>query len=202
MPRPRCRATLEAGLRLDINSLVRSGLIPPLAHKSIASMRWTDSYSGEETASIEITCQLETDRLGFCDINLDGRAQRIFIVARERHFGGVQWYFICPYMNQRASVLWMPPGASTFACRQEWGRRVAYASQFCDRDGRAHQGQAKIRGKLCKIGGFEPEKWEFPPKPKGMRWRTYQRAEAKFDRYEAILNEGIEELAERLGWLK
>jgi hypothetical protein len=31
-----------------------------------------------------------------------------------------------------------------------------------------------------------------------MRWRTYNRAVEKFDRYEAILEEGVVELAARL----
>jgi hypothetical protein len=36
-------------------------------------------------------------------------------------------------------VLWIPPGAHSFACRQRWGRSVAYASQFSTRIDRAHQ---------------------------------------------------------------
>jgi hypothetical protein len=99
-------------------------------------------------------------------------------------------YFVCPYTKRHVSVLWMPPGARDFACRQNWGRQVAYQSQFLDRDNRAHHGQARIRSRLCSIGGFDPDQWDFPPKPKWMRWRTYNRAEEKFDRYESILHEG------------
>jgi hypothetical protein len=94
-------------------------------------------------------------------------------------------------------VLWMPPGASDFACREEWGRQVAYASQFLDRDNRAHQGKAKINSRLCSIGGFDPAEWDLPPKPKWMRWKAYNRAKEKFDSYEAILDAGITELALR-----
>jgi len=100
---------------------------------------------------------------------------------------------------RRASVLWMPPGARNFACRQEWGRQVAYASQFECRDNRAHRGQAKIRNRLCSIGGFDHEEWGFPPKPKRMRKKTYRRAEAKYSRYDSVLDSGIIELAARLG---
>jgi len=100
---------------------------------------------------------------------------------------------------RRASVLWMPPGARNFACRQEWGRQVAYASQFECRDNRAHRGQAKIRNRLCSIGGFDHEEWGFPPKPKWMRKKTYRRAEAKYSRYDSVLDSGIIELAARLG---
>jgi hypothetical protein len=27
---------------------------------------------------------------------------------------------------------------------------------------------------LCSVGGFNPDEWDFPPKPKWMRWRTYK----------------------------
>ena len=113
-----------------------------------------------------------------------------------RHFGGRQWYFICPYMNQRASVLWMPPGAQRFACREEWGRQVAYGSQFSTVTDRAHRGQAKIKARL--IGTCDPDAWNLPPKPKWMRWRTYQRHVDKFDAYEGILDRGTFALVARM----
>ena len=64
----------------------------------------------------------------------------------------------------------------------------------------AHRGKARINTRLCSIGGFDPDEWEFPPKPKWMRWPTYNHAEEKFDRYEAMLDEGIIEFAIRLGF--
>jgi len=73
---------------------------------------------------------------------------------------------------------------------------VAYASQFKGRTNRAHRGKAKIRSRL--IGNLDPDEWDLPPKPKWMRWKTYNRAVAKFDRYEAILDEGTFELLVRL----
>ena len=63
---------------------------------------------------------------------------------------------------------------------RRWGRQVAYNSQFSGRIDLAHQGQARIKSRLCSSGGFDPDEWEFPPKPKWMRWRTYNRAEEKF----------------------
>jgi len=119
-------------------------------------------------------------------------------VSCPRRFGGSQWYFICPYMNRRASVLWKPAGAQTFACRQKWARQVAYSSQFQTATDRAHHGKAKISSRLCSIGGFDPEEWDLPPKPKWMRWRTYNRAVEKFDHYEAILDAGTFALVAKL----
>ena len=199
MPRPSYRAILENGLKLDINSLARRGFLRPGAATGPVGIRWTNNYWGD-TATGLITADLSGEFEGWFHIQIDGGAdQLIMTVARTRHFGGRQWFFMCPYLNRRCMVLWMPPGANRFACRQRWGRQVAYASQFLDRDNRAHQGKAKISAKLCRIGNFDPDDWDFPPKPKWMRWPTYLRAEQKFDRYEAILDEGSFELALRLG---
>src|SRR5262249_7056181 len=73
---------------------------------------------------------------------------------------------------------------------------VAYRSQFLDADNRAHAGQAKIKSRL--IGDLDPEEWDLPPKPKWMRWSTYNRHVERYDRYEAILDDGIAELVAKL----
>ena len=196
MPRPADRVRLESGLKLNINQLVKAGGIPPVGSISTLSKSWSGNYYIDQTTA---TLRVErlTDRLGECGIGIDGQWQIVWLEASPRHYGGVQWYFICPVTKRRVSVLWMPPGANTFASRQRWGRQVAYASQFLDRDNRAHQGEAKIKARLCRIGGFNPEEWDFPPKPKGMRWRTYRRFEERFDAYERQLDEGFGELAAR-----
>ena len=198
MPRSLQRVRLESGLKLDLNRLVRRGFIQPGASTTPIGIGWTNSYSGEQIASGFITADMSGLVQGWFRIQLGNVDQRVILISRPRYFGGRQWYFICPYMNRRVSVLWMPPGARDFACRQRWGRQVAYASQFSDRINRAHQGKAKINSRLCSIGGFDPDDWDFPPKPKWMRWRTYNRAEGKFDRYESILDEGMFALLARL----
>jgi hypothetical protein len=63
-------------------------------------------------------------------------------------------------------------------------------------DNRAHRGKAKIKARL--IADLNPDEWELPPKPKWMRWRTYNRYVERFDRYEDILTDGIEGLAAKL----
>jgi hypothetical protein len=198
MPRPCQRVRLENGLKLDLNRLARRGFIDPGGYKC-SGIRWTNNYTGEPIASGFITADMSGQDEGWFRIQIGSLDQRIILVARPRHFGGRQWYFICPCTNRRVSVLWKPPGARYFACRQKWGRQVAYNSQFLDRDNRAHRGKAKINSRLCSIGGLDPDDWDFPPKPKWMRWRTYNRAEEKFDRYESVLDEGVVELAMRLG---
>jgi hypothetical protein len=51
---------------------------------------------------------------------------------------------------------------------------------------RAHRGKARIKAKL--IGELDPNEWIFPPKPKWMRWSTYDALERKFDKYEGFLH--------------
>ena len=85
-------------------------------------------------------------------------------------------------------------GCSLFRISADWARQVAYASQFMTPVDRAHRGKARINSRLCAVGGFDPDEWEFPPKPKWMRWRTYQRAEDRFNAHEAALDRGTFEL--------
>jgi hypothetical protein len=154
MPRPKSRARLEYGVKLNINRLVRSGKIEPGAHIESGTI-WR-TYRGELTGRFEARIDGPDEgwfRIRIGEIGLD---QRINIVSCPRHFGGRQWYFICPFMNRRVSVLWMPPGAPYFACRQRWGHGVAYVSQCLGSEDRAERGKAKINSRLCSIGGFYP----------------------------------------------
>lgn len=93
--------------------------------------------------------------------------------------------------------MWRPPDAIRFYSRQAWRRQVAYASQFLDPDNRAHRGKAKIKARL--IADLDPDEWELPPKPKWMRWSTYNRLVEKFDSYEEVLGRGIAELMAKFG---
>jgi hypothetical protein len=108
----------------------------------------------------------------------------------------VQWYFDCPRTGAPASVLWRPPGASRFASRKAWGRQCAYSSQFLSPLDRADH----MKRKICnRIGGpGASEEWEFPPKPKWMRWRTYEKAAAVVDRYEELADDKIIRAAVRI----
>ena len=191
----RRRVCLESGLKLDLNQLRRQGLVKPAA-EARAVIRWAYTYTGEEIAKGVITSNMVGTHEDWLRIQLGSLDQTITLVSKSRHFGGYQWYFVCPVMNRYSSVLWMPPGAERFCSRQAWGKQAAYASQFVGPDNRAHIGQAKIKSRL--IADLDPDKWDLPPKPKWMHWRTYERYVQKFDAYEDILNEGIPELLAKL----
>jgi hypothetical protein len=191
MARPCQRVRLESGLRLDINRLARQHFIRFDAATGPVGIRWTNTYTGAEVASGIITADMTNASLGWFRIRIGQLDQQITLVPRSRHFGGWQWFFVCPRLNRRAMVLWMPPGAHSFACRERWGRQVGYSSQFSTPIDRAHQGKAKINSRLCLIGGFDPGEWDIPPKPKWMRWPTYDRAVEKFGSYEEMLDRSL-----------
>ena len=182
MPKPRTRVCLQHGLKLEINRLARRGFILPGSRTGPTWIQWTDSYTGEVTAGGTITASMEGNFEGWFALQLGDLQQSIELRANRRHFGGRQWYFVCPRTNRLVSVLWRPPGARQFASRQFWGRQVAYASQFETASDRAWRGKAKVKARL--IADLDPEEWDFPPKPKWMRWGTYKQLAERFDVYD------------------
>ena len=187
MPRPRYRACLEDGLKLDLNHLARKGFIKFGASIGARGISWSNSHRGEIASGVIIADMTDPSHAWF-RIAIGLFAQQITLASRPRHYGGRQWFFLCPVTAGLATVLWKPPGASRFCSQQAWGRQVAYASQFMDRDSRAHYGKSKIKMQLCSIGQFDLDEWELPPKPKFMRWATYNRYVERFDDYEERLD--------------
>ena len=195
MARPTSKARLENGLKLDINRLAHLGIVRRGSVTKARTLVWTSSYWGE-TARAAISADTTSQWEGSLRVQLGSLDQRLRLRAHQRHFGGVQWYFVCPATGRSASVLWMPPGANRFSSRQTWGRSVAYTSQCLSQTDRAWRMMEKIKMRL--IADLDPEEWHFPPKPKGMRWRTYRRYEAWFDRWDAWLDHGACSAAARL----
>ena len=197
MPRSRTRVRCEDGLRIDLNRLIREGLARP-GHVCRSSIFWTSSATGARVAEGAITAHMRGPR-GLVELETDGGRQEVAIEAEPRHLGGHQWYFLCPRTGVRASVLWRPYGATYFASRQAWTRRVAYGAQFETKYNRAISRAQDIR---CELGGKE---WVSlfragnPPKPKGMHWRTYNQKIQQSERYISYANQ---HLAACIGLLK
>ncbi len=180
MSRGRQRVRLEDGLKLDLNLLIQWGVARPGA-KCNSTIRWSYRRTDHEIAAGRLTADLTGVQQGWLRLELGALDQWIDLEPAARHFGGRQWYFICPVTGRRASVLWKPPGAPRFASRQAWGRQVAYGSQFQPAYVRA---DSRFQEILHRLGGsqFRSVDGSIPPKPKGMHWRTY---EAELDRCEA-----------------
>ncbi len=172
MPRDRQRVCLQEGLKLDIRELARRGLIAPGSATGPHVIRWVNS-DGAVMANGWISADMRSDNEGLLHIQIGDLDQTVTLVTLRRYYGGRQWFFVCPVMNCRASVLWLPPGARQFASRHAWPGRVAYRSQFMNPIDRARLGMERIKRRL--IGELDPEEWDLPPKPKWMRWKTYRR---------------------------
>jgi hypothetical protein len=151
------------------------------------------TYRSVETISVDLRLY---DDGGVMDLSYSGRQQSLDLVSSPRQFGGLQWYVVCPQTGRRVRVLFRPSGASSFASRHAWGRSAAYASQFLDPVDRVWRTKDKIKARL--LGNEDPEKWDLPPKPKGMRWTTYERWEAKYDKADEALIRRCELGIERL----
>ena len=194
MPRARQRACLEQGLKLDINNLARQGHFCPGTKFGPISIQWTRINT--TIVSGLITANMHVEDARSLTIQVGTLDQRIDLGSQPRPFGGRQWYFKCPVTRRYCSVLWMPPGATRFCSRQAWGRQAAYASQFASPVDRAFRGQAKIKSRL--IGTCDPDEWDLPPKPKWMRWSTYNRHMQRFVSYEDTLDRHSVDLVARL----
>ena len=189
MPRPLQRACLEQGLRLDLNWLARNGLVQPGKWIAELKIRWKLESTDKEPSIGLLTSNMKGSE-GHIRIQIGKIDQIIKLVAHERHFGGQQWYFICPVLQQLCSVVWKSSGASRFASGPAWKRQAAYASQFQTQHDRAISAAMRIR---TWLGGpnWATLDGDDPPKPKRMHWRTYRELLERSHRYEEIA----------LGWL-
>lgn len=190
MGRSRQRVCLQEGLGLKINRLIRRGFLIPGQTSGPYWISWTYSYSEEKIATGIISGNLTDPEWGEMHIKLGSLDQRIHLLAQPRHFGGYQWYFRCPKTDRRSSTLWLPNGASRFASRHAWAHQVAYSSQFQTRHDRALTRAQGIRARLGGPNWAGIDELD-PPKPRGMRWATYNRLIAESQRLESVADERI-----------
>ena len=159
--------------KLDIRKMQRGGFLRPGV-----SSRWYWSLRGEDIGSIQV-------RAEWLQVVLCYRHQRrgsdewankeypVTVEWTPCHFGGERAWFRCPAMGcgRRVAVLW---GGEIFACRH--CHNLAYESQNETAHSRA---LTKVQSIRMKLGG-EPC-GDFPPKPKGLHWKTYWRWKQKAD---------------------
>ena len=112
--------------------------------------------------------------------------QQITLTYTRPHMGGHRAWFVCPRCGRRVGRLWWPNGGWAFHCRHCWGLR--YYSQRLTPEWRARNQAEKM---VRRMGGSTKNSLpsEFPPKPKGMHWSTYNR---RFDQWVAKANEWLE----------
>jgi hypothetical protein len=167
MGRPRSKAHLEEGARLSLTGL-------RLRPNTLLTVIWTLGNGRTRSGNIH----LKNDEGHLSLVDESGHSQGLRLIAEPRHLGGCQWYFICPRTGARAAVIWRPLGASCFASRQAWKGRAGYASQSIDAIDLGWNAKRRIAKRL---GSAEPHNYAWPPKPKGMRWATYDRLIERFN---------------------
>jgi hypothetical protein len=191
------RPTTNSGLTLTLSELGQS-LRPGCM--SSGSIVWTNTTTGERTGSIGYEAHLDQRcgriRLIYTRTGWDGERRVcdywIGLETTPQHFGGRRWWFICPRTGKRTAKLYLPNGAFTFASRQAY--RLAYACQREPAHERALRRAFKLRAKLGADGGIG----EYIPKPKWMRWRTFEQAMVHIDRVEAVVDAHTSLLLDRL----
>lgn len=192
MPRPRVRVNLDDGLKLDLNRLTRQGIVKPGFNIGSKFIRWNSNTGNEIASGVINAITHDAEEEGLLHLAVRNQVQWITLRAEARHFGGRQWYFVCPDTQRRVSVLWCPPGACHFASRHAWRRQVAYGSQLETPFDRAIRGRNKVMEGLT---GSVGKGRHFPPKPKWMRWQTYARHMEKLEVYEQKMNDAMLQFA-------
>ena len=190
------RDTVEACRSIDVNRLHREGC---LRAGWVGGWQWT--RDGEKVASINL--RAEADRLHLTyRVRVGGGewedvAETVRIVRVACRFGGARPYFICPGVvngiacGRRVAKLHGP--GRYFLCRHCY--RLAHASQSEDEMDRTLRRANKIRQRL---GGDPGMAAPFPPKPKGMWRRTYERLRERAFEAEMRADEAFAHRAERL----
>jgi hypothetical protein len=115
---------------------------------------------------------------------------RIALTWTEPTYGGRRAWFLCPRTARRTTKLFLPNGGWHFLSRQAYG--LGYACQREDRFSRLQRRAVTLNRQL------EGEGWDtwdtFPPKPKWMRWPTYER---KFEVWRRVVVEARAEFIVR-----
>ena len=197
------RATTDSGLTLSLSKLLRDKLFRPGAWSG--SLVWTNTTTGERVGSIGYEAHLGEEsgrvRLYYTTTRWGGERHDsdywIQLVTTTQPFGGRRWWFVCPRTGRRAANLYLPNGAVTFAARQAY--RLAYRSQREAPHDRALRRAFKLRGRLGADGGIG----DYVPKPKWMRWPTYDRKLEEIAAAEEIVDAHllgfVQKLERRLG---
>lgn len=109
------------------------------------------------------------------------------------HFGGLRWWFRCPSTMRRVEKLFLPLGGRRFLSRDAY--RLRFDTKSLDPLDRMQRRSNRLQRKL---GDYDGPSDFWPPKPKGMRWHTYDRLIDELQRLECAIDD---EFLRRVGGL-
>ena len=166
---------------IDLCRMQRQGQICKHG-KGWGALVWSNTHTGERVASIGYRYETpeiyDESSLGWLEVeyttrHYGGEPEKIkdtfLLIPKPQPFGGWRWFLQCPTTGELCIKLYMPLGASRFRSRKAFN--LSYRSQREDWSGRATLKAQKICDKLGGGDGW----YDFPEKPKWMRWHTYQR---------------------------
>jgi hypothetical protein len=168
------RPHLESALCLNLARLFADGTLRADACTD-GVLRWTNTSTGAKVASLGYRAELGADS-GMLTLNYNANGTpetcRIALVSVRCGFGGRRWLFVCPASGRRALKLYKWAKLPLFRHREAVRPRPTYASQRDGGGDRIMRQRWAIRRKLRDdLSTLFDEPW----KPKGMRWRTFER---------------------------
>lgn len=190
------RDKVEACRSIDVNQLHKMGCL-----RAGWTGGWQWTRDGNRVAWIDLRAEADRLHLSY-RVRIGGGewqdvAETVRIVRARCRFGGARPYFICPgVVNGIACcrrVAKLHGSGRYFLCRHCC--RLAHASQSEGAWDRRLRRANKIRQRL---GGDPGIAAPFPPKPKGMWRRTYERLREQAIEAERLADEAFENAAGRL----
>lgn len=184
--------TTEDSQPLDIRRLQRAGVL--FAGRWFG---WQWTINDRPVANIQVRVEVDHVTLVYRhrrrgDSEWQAVEQPVHIERTPCHYGGTRPWWLCPWCGRRVAVLYS--AGKHFACRHCY--RLAYSCQSETPDDRAARRADRIRRRL----GWEPGILNGEGgKPKGMRWRTFERLYAE---HETFVGESLTGAARRLGLLR
>jgi hypothetical protein len=143
---------------------------------SSGSWIWIDAETGERTASIGYTSDLDESqgslRLRYVvgpDDEKEHKDYQVRLSSIPLRYGGRRWYFHCPVTHRRVLKLYLVEG--TFVARQAIRPKPTYRSQRVSGLDRVMEQRWTLRRRL---GDTFSDLCGPPCKPKGMRWKTFE----------------------------
>lgn len=192
------RPHIESALCLSVDDLFKRG---GLRAGAMTSGGWHWSRDGEKIAAVGYSGNLSDDsgelRLSYT-WTPDGKPQTVTCAIRlsslPLHYGGRRWYMHCPYTGRRVLKLYKFGSIKQFCSRTAIRPLPTYASQRVSGSDRINAQRWALRRKM---GDDFSDLFGEPYRPKGMRWRTFERYAAR-DAELAEREGGLLRLLERL----
>jgi hypothetical protein len=192
MTKPNC----EDYIPVDIRQLHRAGkLLPGLStvqHWTYGALALGTVFTRAEADAVLL--QYRPPEAKTCTIVNWG-----LLTFTSCRYGGQRPWFICTAFSggrcclRRVAVLYFDLGANRFACRHCCG--LTYASQKEGVQDRSIRRARKIR---MTLGGSASLGDQFPSKPKGMRWHSYERLRCAYEAAEKAASDGLMSIVDKI----